>query len=166
MVREIPVNQGYVVLVDDDDFDWLNQWKWNVQAPDSRRRNLYARRHFYPGSGGRRKLVLMHRLLLRAPVGLQIDHVDRNPLNNQRSNLRLATNRLNSANGCMKRANTSGFRGVSQRPSGRWRAAISVDCRTEWIGLFDEPEQAAQAYDDAARAAHGPFAVLNFPEGR
>lgn len=106
----------------------------------------------------------LHRFLLDAPEGLEVDHIDGDGLNNSRSNLRLATRTQNSANRGKNRNNRSGFKGVTfYKRTGKWMAQIGVDGKNVHLGYYGTPEEAAEAYDKAALAAWGPYARLNFP---
>ena len=105
----------------------------------------------------------MHRLILGCGPGEEVDHRNGNGLDNRRGNLRPATHALNQANVRRVRAK-SGFKGVSRwvRPSPRpWRAHITVKGRMKFLGAFATPEEAARAYDAAARELFGEFACTN-----
>jgi len=105
----------------------------------------------------------MHRVILDAPPAVEVDHINRNGLDNRRANLRLATRAENTRNAKLSRRNTSGFRGVSfDHFSGRWLAIVKSDGKTYRLGAFATPEEAAFAYDFAAAALHGEFASTNF----
>lgn len=109
----------------------------------------------------------MHRVIMGlAPGdGRQVDHIDRNGLNNRRSNLRFATPSQNMYNASSP-GNSTGFRGVEKvRGASRFNARIRVDGERFHLGSFPTAEDAARAYDAKAAEAHGEFAVLNFPEG-
>ena len=110
----------------------------------------------------------MHRLILDAPDGAQVDHIDHDSLNNQRSNLRLCTCSENQRNRRGRpKNNTSGYIGVAwYRRCGRWGSQIWVNGKDHWLGLFDDPAEAARVRDAAAKRLHGEFATLNFEEGR
>lgn len=159
MVREIPLTRGQVALVDDEDFERLNQFKWHVDP--ARDHTFYACRETPRPDSVK---VYMHREILQVEPTSQVDHVDLNGLNNLRSNLRPATIAQNNRNVGLLKNNTSGFKGVSwETRSKRWKAAIAVDRRKKYLGLFRSPEDAAQAYDAAARTLFGEFARFNFP---
>ncbi|MDT4872900.1 AP2 domain protein [compost metagenome] len=104
----------------------------------------------------------MHRwLVLGREKGGGVDHRDGNKLDNRRGNLRQATQGQNAKNTRLARNNTSGFKGVSRTAEGRWRARITVDRKEIRLGVFGTPEEAAAAYDKAAKQMHGEFASPN-----
>lgn len=154
---QIPLLRGGFALVDSSDADLVNQYRWRRHPS---RASVYAISYI----DGRN--VLMHRLLLDLPVGSYIDHINRDGLDNQRSNFRLcsvaenARNRAKSA----RRKYSSRFKGVSYfAQAGVWRAAICKANEQHHLGQFATEADAAHAYDDAARRLFGEFAVLNFP---
>lgn len=148
--REIQLTQGLVALVDAADFDWLNQTKWYANRSGH---TAYAR----CAVTGR----MMHRLIIAAPVGAQVDHRDHNGLNNTRGNLRLCNATLNQANRRYA-PSASGFRGVEMRGS-KYRVSIKKDGDRLTFGRFLTAEDAARAYDSIALEKFGEFALLNFP---
>lgn len=157
MAKEIRLKHGQVALVDDDDYDWLNQWSWYLSS------NGYARRTL-PRPRRTATTIAMHRQILNAAPGTIVDHIDGNRLNNQRKNLRIVLpwqNRTNSR----PRAKSSRFKGVHWDSKGKeWRASISVNRKMFQIGRFVREADAARAYDAAARVHFGEFARLNFPD--
>lgn len=113
---------------------------------------------------GRRTYTYMHRLIVAAPAGIEVDHLNLDRLDNRRSNLRLATRSQNMANGGQRSDNSSGYRGVSWSSRDRiWQVHVRIDGKSRYVGRFDDLEAAARAYDAAAAAAFGQFARLNFP---
>lgn len=93
-----------------------------------------------------------------------VDHINHNKLDNRRCNLRICTETQNNMNKCFDSRNTSGYKGVSWHKSARkWFAYIRFNKQRLNIGFFDDPVEAAHAYDDAARIYHGEYAHLNFP---
>lgn len=154
MSKLIPLTQEQFSIVDNADFDWLSQWKWHYVAKDG---SQYASRT----SQG----IKMHRVILNAPTGIYVDHIDGNGLNNQRSNLRFATPQQNMHNQRpQQRENkTSPYKGVALNYK-KWRAHIRVNGKLIVIGRFDFELDAARAYDAAARQFFGEFARPNFPE--
>ena len=161
-VRQIPLTQGKFALVDDDDYDRLSAFKWCLTRDRSgRSMRLYAVRGVHTEIGWR--TMRMHRELL--PGAPTVDHIDGDGLNNQRENLRVATNAQNLRNRGAQKNNTSGFKGVSAAggKSKRWVAKIQHEEARKHLGRFETPEEAARAYDTAALKLHGGFANLNFP---
>ena len=161
-MRTIPLTQGRVALVDDEDFEALSRWKWTLNRRS--RNKAYAVR--CESRGGRKSMILMHRQILGLVPGdgLQADHVNRDKLDNRRCNLRIATPSEQLCNQ-ISRGGASRYKGVSlDRRDGAWYAHITVNSRCLHLGRFVCDADAATAYDEAARALHGEFAVLNFPE--
>ena len=159
-MKEIELTRGMVALVDDEDFEYLNQWKWMAWKVRS---YFYAARRLPGKRNDSRKLILMHRQIINPPVNFEVDHHDRNTLNNQRNNLRIATRSQNSAN--RKSCGTSKFLGVciiKNRGYSYIRAGIKIDGKNFHIGTFKTEEEAALAYDKKAIETHGEFANLNF----
>lgn len=154
-VREIPLNgpkgQGRVLLVDDEDYPSVSRFKWYAKEDDSGQ--VYAYTHF-----------TAHSLI----TGFQLtDHVNGNGLDNRRVNLREATPLQNKRNSRVRCDSKTGFKGVSSKRGGRgYIARIQADGKRRTLGWFHAPEDAARAYDTAARELYGEFAWLNFPDGR
>lgn len=94
-----------------------------------------------------------------------VDHLDRDPLNNQRDNLRLASRSQNGANRNIRKNSLSGYKGVSwHKTAKKWTAKLTLNGKLIHLGYFDDPIDAAKAYDQAAREYFGEFAVTNFTE--
>lgn len=152
-------------MVDDDDFDRVNQWKWSATRA-SRGPNLYARRAERV-NGKSRGVAMHHEILGRCP-GMEVDHKDGNGLNNQRQNLRFATHAQNTANKIKRKAegaSSSKFKGVTwSSRRNAWLAQIGIGGRQKVLGAFAAEEDAARLYDAVAAHHFGEFANLNFPE--
>jgi len=157
---EIELSQGLVALVDASDYALVRDRRWYAAR---RKQTFYAVRH---SSGPGPKLLYMHRVIL--PTAGSVDHINGNGLDNRRANLRPANGAQNAQNSRKRRAGTSSsrYKGVSLKKStGRWAANIGHGYRQVFLGYFDREEDAAQAYDEAARDLFGEFARLNFPLG-
>ena len=153
--RIIPLTQGMVATVDASDYKWLIQWTWYAHYNDKREAWVAAR--YDPI----KHTVFMHREIMGAPDGTMVDHRDGNGLHNCRINLRLATNQQNLCNRGAPKSNTSGFKGVSWHRN-RWRAKIQSNGKHFHLGRFKDINDAARAYDAAAKVLHGEFARVNF----
>ena len=153
-MKEVKLTQGYVALVDDEDFERVTLHKWHA-IKSTNGRTVYARTRIgktYPR---------MHQFLTNE---LDTDHHDGNGLNNQRNNLRKATRSQQVANGSIRNTNTSGFKGVSwHKQINLWRAYIVVGAKQKHLGCYANREEAARAYDVAALQIFGEFAKLNYP---
>lgn len=161
-MKEILLSNGMKTMVDDEDFDTLNLWPWHAEK---RHNNV-----FYAYS----KHMRMHRFILRDSLKPKqcIDHIDGNGLNNQRSNLRICSQRQNLYNSKLRKTSKSGFKGVSEYTAKRlwkdyngpvYRARITFKNKEIALGFFKCPKEAAKARDLKAKELHGEFALLNFP---
>lgn len=150
-MREIPLTQGKVALVDDEDFEWLSQYKWHFTM------GYVAHRFGYRGP-----IVLMHRMILKPPRDMDIDHRDGDGLNNQKSNIRICTTQQNLRNTKKRHGTSSIYKGVNfHRQRGKWAACIHLDGKGIYLGLFVTEKEAALAYNKAASELFGEFAKLN-----
>lgn len=152
MSQQIALTLGYVAIVDDADYAYLNQFKWYVMATGPHRK-LYAAR-WINGQN-----LYMHVDIMNV-VG--VDHANGNGLDNCRSNLRVATHMQQMWNFPSHQGSSSQFKGVwwSKR-SKKWQAGITCEGHKLHLGYYTDEIEAARAYDDAARAHFGSFARLN-----
>jgi hypothetical protein len=134
-------------MVDDQDFEWLSQWKWHLQTAKS---NLkYAMRNVRLSSG-RFSLLAMHTAIMGRKDGFCVDHIDGDGLNNTRANLRLVTMRQNQQN--RHHPKSSRYPGVHMdKGHGAWRACIHIKGCTRHLGCFPTEHRAFMAYVSAVR---------------
>lgn len=152
-MKNIPLTQGQVAIVDDEDFGVLSAYKWHAHWMP-RSKTFYARRE----EAG--VIISMHRIVCGVGPGQEVDHRDHNGLHNWRNNLRPCTTQQNIWNQ-RKKKSRSAWKGV--KPCGsKWRAQITVSGKRIHLGYYVEEKDAAIAYDKAARRYFGEFAYLNF----
>jgi hypothetical protein len=170
-MKSIPLTEGFVAIVDDQDFEAVSAFKWHAcfkkkKGDKSKQNAPYAARKEPRNKEGRpRRHIFLHRWLLGEPDGL-VDHRNGKTLDCRRENLRVATHSQNQANkrGRKMSNRTARFKGVSLDPkSGKWRARIAVNKKDISLGTFLTQTEAARAYDAAALEHFGEFAWLNFP---
>jgi hypothetical protein len=159
-MRQIPLTQGQVALIDDEDFVCLSQYKWKAIWSEHTK-SFYAARDLYAGRKclGR---VYMHRAILGLEIGdlRQGDHrISGQTLNNRRSNLRVATHGQNQQNRRMQINNTSGFRGVLfSKQKRKWQARLQLNGKQIHLGFFLTPEEAHDSWRQGAIQYYGEFA--------
>lgn len=157
--KEIPLTQDKVTLVDIENYDYLNQWKWFADK-DRKNSIFYAKRSVL--KNGKQTTLKMHREILKPPKDMEIDHKNRDGLDNRKCNLRLCNRSQNQMNKEIQRNNTSSYKGVSWHERGKkWQAYIRKDYKRKHLGLFNIKEEAALAYNEAAIKSFGEFARLN-----
>ena len=161
-MKEIQLTQGKVALVDDEDYEWLNVFKWHASRGNN---TFYARRHIVV-NGKWKKQNMQADVMGEQNLGIMIDHIDGNGLNNQSSNLRSCTAQENQMNRRKSDRNFSSmYKGVSWfKRTKRWMAYIKINQKRYYLGYFDIEEDAAKAYDVSAIERFGEFAKLNFPQ--
>lgn len=149
-MKKLPLSKGKVAIVSDADYPKLSRFKWS---------------YHHSGVAARKdgdRYVYLHRAIMRAKPGIQIDHINRNPLDNRRENLRPATPGENTRNRGRQRNNRSGCVGVSFDPDrDRWRATVVTEGRQEHVGYFKRAGDACDARDLIAARRHGAFANLD-----
>lgn len=156
-MREIILTQGKVALVDDEDYEFISQWKWHYDGTHGG----YAIR---TQRQGKRSLHFkMHRVIMGVTdPQILVDHRDVDGLNNQRSNLRVCSHRQNNCNKVKSKNRSSRYKGVSfYKKYGTWEAGICVNYKNIYLGRFETEEEAALAYNRKAVELHGEFALLN-----
>lgn len=158
-MKEIKLTQGKVALVDDEDFDRVNQFEWFVGNGSK----THASRALL-NSGPKRERQ-MHRFIMNAPPGMCVDHIDGNGFNNCRSNLRVCTQSQNNKNRRIQK-HSSPYKGVCWHKKNRkWVSCIRVETKRIYLGSFHNAILAAVEYDLAALKHFGLFAKTNFQMG-
>lgn len=146
------------IMVDDEDFEKINARPWFLWQCGCG--NLYAKTR-YLDPGNPRKRFPMHRVIMGvSDPKIMVDHKDRNTLNNQKSNLRIASPRQSALNR-RARKNKAGFKGVTLMPSGRYSASIRIDGIKKFSGVFNTAVEAANRYNELAKIHHGEFSIPN-----
>jgi hypothetical protein len=148
----IPLTDGGVVLVDDEDVERLQGRKWR-------------RSKGYPCTGGRgRGIVYLHRVVMRAPIGTDVDHINGDLCDARKGNLRYCTDSQNQANR-RKLCGKVPIKGVCvHTQTGKYQAQVKLMGRNHYLGLYDDPEEAGRAYLKKARELFGEFAWSNVRE--
>lgn len=167
-MKSIPIkSKGEVIanaLIDDEYFNVINRYNWHLHN------NRYARTSIYIGIRNGKQIqskVYMHRMVMElSGVSLKnkdyIDHISGAGLDNRIINLRTCTMSQNLANSKFSVINTSGFKGVSwSKKDKKWVAQITYKYKHIYLGGFNLPEEAARAYDQAAKKYFGVFAYTN-----
>lgn len=161
-MKLITLTRGQFAIVDDADFDWLNQWKWYAMEKGG----LWYARRWDGIKNGKRVFILMHRLILGLiDRKIHCDHKDGNGLNNQRDNIRGCTVSQNCMNRKVNSAKfSSKFVGVyfmTKKKTNKWRALIHKEGKRTHLGYFQSENDAAMAYNKAAISLFGIFSKAN-----
>ena len=155
-------SKGNSTKVDDEDFEYLSQFKWNITKNG---RTCYASRPITNEFGIRTRMK-MHREIMKAKNGEMIDHINGDGTDNRKENLRYTTKQLNAFN-MGKRPGTSKYKGVCRSsPNSKWTARIQFNYKGIYLGYFEKEEDAALAYNKKAIELFGEHARLNIIESR
>jgi hypothetical protein len=157
VMKKIKLTQGKFALVDDEDFEYLNQFKWSVYKDYN---TFYVTRQIKLPNGKHRS-IKMHREIMKTPKGKLTDHADGNGLNNQKYNLRICTAQENNRNLRHRKIKSSKYKGVYLGNKKYWRAHIGVNSKQVYLGCFSSENEAALAYNEKAKELFGEFAYLN-----
>lgn len=153
MAKKIKLSNGKLVLVNDKDFTFLSKFKWSLGGAG------YAYRRRANSEKAIPRNLYMHRQIMGAKTGQEVDHRNRDKLDNRRMNLRFCTRAENQRN--LIRKNKSGAKGVSNARGGKYSATIFANGEHYFLGIFKSKQKAAAAYNKAAKKHHGKFAYLN-----
>lgn len=159
-MKEIKLTQGKTALVDDEDYNIANQYRWYA---DKHGNTYYARRDIV--ENGVKTRIYMHSFILGTPKGKETDHINHNGIDNRKVNMRICTHAENARN-TKPFGNDSRYLGVSYKKDGYrkkpWRATIKIGGEQKSLGVHETEEDAARAYDIKAKELFGEFANLNF----
>jgi hypothetical protein len=150
MAKKVPVGRGNFAIVDDEDFDLMSRYVWQAAASGSGSGLVYAVTK-----------LRMHRLVVNAPPGFMVDHINGDSLDNRKSNLRICTNAENQQN-TPGRGGSSRYKGVSfNTKRQKWYGTFLYNGEYFYCGAFDNEEDCARAVDKKRREVCGNFASLN-----
>ena len=156
---EIVLTQEKVAIVDDEDYTWAARNRWFAHRDHRSHSAFYAYRT--DRSSGKVQTIILHRVIIGAKFGEVVDHINGDTLDCRRSNLRVCQPGQNRANS-RKYSGSSRFKGVAWNKSKKkWAARIRHKRKCWNLGAFDNPEDAARAYDEKAAELHGPYALTN-----
>ena len=151
-MKTISLTKGQFAIVDDEDFDFLNQQKWHYGYGG------YACRKKYLGKTNnayKYELIYMHRFINQTPVGLDTDHIDRNKLNNQRNNLRSVTSSANRINRGLRKDNKTGVTGVRlDKKNKAWVADLMIRGKYMYLGFNKDFQEAVKVRREAEEIYH------------
>lgn len=162
-MKEIKLSRGLTAIVDDEIYDFVNQFKWYAEKAKT---GYYAARGFYyldEFGVKKHRIVKMHRQILGVlDESILVDHVDLNGLNNQKINLRKCNLIQNNRNRRSDRNTTSKYKGVClDKRRKKWRSNLTINGKQIYLGSFDSEYEAAMVYNESAKINFGEFAYLN-----
>jgi HNH endonuclease len=151
-VCELELTKGYKTFFDEEDRHHVDGKYASVRLTKDNRQ--------YAQVKAKGKLDVLHRIVMKAPKGMVVDHIDGDGLNNRKSNLRICLNKNNVKNSCSRKG-VSSFKGVCKTVSGKWRSYIAPDRKQIHLGIYTDEIEAAKAYNKAALKYFGKYALLN-----
>jgi len=142
-MKRIKLRKGQYALVDDEDFEYLNQYRWHLSDGGYARRSQHIR---VDTNQYKSQIIRMHRIINQTPEGLYTDHINRNKLDNRRFNLRTVNKSLNSINRDKPKNNQSGYKGVYWDTwSKKWRAELKINYKKVTLGRYAKLQDAVRA---------------------
>lgn len=159
-MKKIELTKGHVALVDDEDFDRVNQFKWYSSFNG---RSSYAKRRPWDKKEKKYFTLAMHRFIMKPEKDQLIDHINHNTLDNRKCNLRICNMTQNCANSLKPKGITSSkFKGVSWcKRDKKWICGIMINYKKIYLGRYDSEVESAQIYNNKAKELFGEFASLN-----
>lgn len=152
-MHEIQLTQDKVALIDDDDLDLVDGYKWHAHCNQSG--------HWYAKT--RSGTLSMHRQIMNPSEGFEVDHINGDGLDNRRENLRIVTSTQNKGNMKKQEGRSSEYKGVTwDKSRNKWIVHIHKQDKQVYLGRYFDEEIAAKVYDDAAREYFGEHANTNF----
>ena len=149
----VTLTKGYVAIIDADDLEIVNTSNWYASVKP---RTVYAIRAVY--NNGAQHILRLHRIIMKAPFGMEVDHINGNGLDNRKINLRVVSKSENAKNRRIGLNNRSGFKGVSwSKKSGKWLSQIQHNGIVIYLGYYASKEEAYEAYCKASEKYHGEF---------
>lgn len=150
-MKKLKLSKNKFALVDDEDYEFLSIFKWSLNGMGRAFRQEKSTL----------KQIYLHRQIMKAPDNLTVDHIDGNPLNNQRKNLRLCTQQDNLKNKKLYKNSTTGYKGAYKN-NGKYNSIISVEGKLIYLGRFNTPLEAHMEYIKAAKKYYGVFASRSY----
>lgn len=158
-MKKIQLGKGEFTLVDDEDFCKLSLIKWRILKARG-----YTKDYVYGYISSKKRHIFLHRFLMNPQIGMVVDHINGDGLDNRKKNLRICTTQENSrSRRFLQKNNTTGYQGVKKNKNG-WESQIKVNGKMKYLGYSKDKTKAAKIYDEAAKKYHGEFATLNFPK--
>lgn len=157
-MKVIELTRGKKAIVDDEDYEKVTNFSWHFNP------NGYAESYFVDQETGKTICIRMHRMIMGAEKNQMIDHVNGNGLDNRKENLRFCTRSQNAVNSKLNKNNSSGFKGVCRAKNSTakiWKAQVQTKRKPIYLGLFENPIDAARAYDETIERIFGEFALTN-----
>jgi len=160
--RRIKLTRGKYAIVDVEDFERLNQYKWHCTHYGYAQRAVYDK----TGKGRKQTGIYMHKLICPATKGMIVDHINRNCRDNRKANLRVATQKQNVWNRkFLRRGGKTHYNGIRwDKNRKKWQVRLTINGRRESFGYYADETEAAKAYDRVAKKYRGEYACLNFSE--
>lgn len=166
-MKNIALSRGYVAIIDDEDFEKVSQYKWHASQHEKK---IYAKRkRWIPDESittkqgkyvkkGYYKTIALHRVILDAPDDMEVDHINGNPLDCRKINLRVCSHEQNMWNLKGRSDSKSGYRGITwDKQTQKWRATLTYKKQFINIGRFDNLDDAIKAHQEKAKELFGEF---------